>query len=785
MRPESDRRPSVHPMGDLLDDLRVVDLTGGRGRLAARLWADLGAHVVRVDGAPEAREGGSWRRVEEVDLGAFVRAAGVDVLDMDPADAGDRAALDVLLDGADVAMVSDSTWGDADSMVADHPHLVVVSLTACGRTGPGATWPTTELVEQAMAGFMARAGVPELPPVSAPGRMADDMGAVLGVLGGLVALVEVAEGAPGQVVDAASVPALAHCTDMSLPLWSRLAMPPQRVGAGSYPLYRCTDGLARLVLPMSAGEWRALVTWLGSPPEWTGGEWDEPMLGPGARAAILERLPAVFAAGTRDELAAQGDRFGVRITPVLEPAEVLASAHVAERGTFAEVDVAYGIGGRLVASPFSVEGVRRPTRPARHVTEPPSWTARPAPIRDGVDRRRPLEGLRVLEIGTGVAAPEGARMLAEWGAEVIKIESSGRPDFQRTVLGGTMNPAYATVGRGKRSFDVDLTSAEGHALVLDLVAGADVLVENNATGVMDRLGLGWDVLRERTPRLVMVGTQLYGDRGPWAAKKGYGPSARAIGGLTWLWAHDPDAPRGVMTIHPDHLAGRLVAIAALAGLRRRSRTGTGTRIDLAQFEAVILFLAEHYLHESIETGAARPIGNVDPRHAPWGVYRCRDDVDGTESWVAVCVRDDADWSALCAAAPDLAVDRAWDDERIRVGQRHDVDAAMTAWVATQEADAVERLLVDAGVPVSRLLHPRLLVDHPVYRHWGWPAAVDQPGIGDLLLEGPALEGSRMGRPSVVAAPLLGADTADIAERILGLDPARVARLRAEGVLGTG
>ena len=769
-------------MGELLDDLRVVDLTGGHGRLAARIFADLGAQVLRLEGAPPDREGGSWRVVDGVDLGAFVRSAGVDIVESDPGSTVDRDALDTLLGGADVALVSDDTWGDPESLVDDHPHLAVVVFTACGRVG-AAAWPTTELVEQAMAGFMIRAGVPELPPVSAPGRMADDMGAVLGVLGALVALVEVADGAPGQVVDVSSVLALAHCTDMSLPLWSTLGMAPQRVGAGSYPLYECTDGLARLVLPMSSGEWRSLITWLGSPAEWTGGEWDEPMLGPAARAAILERLPAMFAAGTREELAAQGDRLGVRITPVLTPAEVLGSEHVAARDTFAEVEVTGAVSGRLVASPVSVEGERPAPRPARRIDDLPTWSVRPAPTSDRTGRSRPLEGLRVLEIGTGVAAPEGARMLAEWGAEVIKIESSARPDFQRTVLGGTINPAYVTVGRGKRSFDVDLTTEEGRALVLDLVAIADVLVENNATGVMERLGLGWDVLRERNPRLVMVGTQLYGARGPWAAKKGYGPSARAIGGLTWLWAHGPDTPRGVMTIHPDHLAGRLVAISALAGLRQRARTGSGTRIDLAQFEAVILFLAEHYLHESIEPGAAQPMGTIDPRHAPWGVYRCRDDEGGIEAWVAICVRDDADWESLCRIAPDeFAVD-AWACEATRVGERSAVDAAVTRWVASRDARSIERQLVDAGVPASRLLHPRLLADHPVYRHWGWPAPIEQPGIGPLLLEGAALEGSRMGRPSVRPAPLLGADTDAIAISLLGLDPPRVAELRAAGVLG--
>jgi len=764
-------------MSDLCADLRVVDLTGARGALAGRLLADLGAEVVRLESDPDDDEGRSWRIVDGVDLGMFVRTAGVDILGDD---ATETERLDALLAGADVVLVS---GGDPHRLLVDHPHLVVVALTALGLDGPCARWHTTELVEQALAGYILRAGVPELPPVSAPGRMAEDMGAVMGVLGALLAQREVDAGGPGQVVDVAAVMALAHCTDMSLPLWSQLSMPPQRVGAGSYPLFACTDGLARLVLPMSAPEWRSLIDWLGSPPEWTGGEWDEPMLGPDARAELLARLPAMFASGTRDDLAAQGDRCGVRITPVLTPAEVLASEHVAARRTFAPVPVGGSATGMLVASPWSVDGIRPMPKPPRSIESPPDWSPRPAPAHPP-SGTRPLDGVRVLEIGTGVAAPEGARMLAEWGADVIKVESSRRPDFQRTVLGGTMNPAYATVGRGKRSFDVDLTTEEGRALVLELVGTADVVVENNATGVLARLGLGWEVLRARNPRLVLVGTQLYGDRGPWAAKKGYGPSARAIAGLTWLWAHGPESPRGVMTIHPDHLAGRLVAIGALAGLRTVRRTGTGRRIDLAQFEAVLLFLAEQYLHESLESGAARPVGNVDPRHAPWGVYRTRDD-DGVESWVAVCIGDDTEWEALATAWPEHLADPKWSTEAQRVADRAAIDTAMARWAADLDATEVAARLQAMGIPAAPLLHPRTIVEHPQYLHRGWPAAVEQPGSGPLLLEGPALEGSVMGRPTTTAAPPLGADTTAIARDLLGLDEGRIAGLRAAGVLGPG
>lgn len=388
----------------------------------------------------------------------------------------------------------------------------------------------------------------------------------------------------------------------------------------------------------------------------------------------------------------------------------------------------------------------------------------------------------MIEIGTGVAAPEGARWFADWGADVIKIEHSSRPDFQRTVMGGTMNPAFVTVARNKRVFGVDPSTERGRELLLELVTHADVLVENNATGVLDRLGIGWDRLHAANPSLVLVDTQLYGDRGPWAQRKGYGPIARAAGGLTWFWAHGPDAPRGVMSIHPDHLGGRLVAIAALAGLESVDRDGVGHRIDIAQFEAVCGLLAEMLASESLVPGSAVPHGNVHPDHAPWGLHRCADD-DGAESWLAVCVRDDDDWRALTTIAADAITPRPeWATVAGRLADRGEIDAAIGAWLANRSAAETEVALQEAGVPAGRALHPAILVDHPLYVGREFCVEVDQPDYGPLLLEGPAFASAGMGPALVGPAPSPAQHTVEIARDLLGLDPAEIVALQGIGVL---
>ncbi len=770
----------------LLDTIRVVDLTGGNGGFAGRLLADLGAEVVRIEDPsantgrgrlPQAADGTSLHHLHR-NLGKTIVAV--------PLGSDDgRRALDGLLAGADIALCSgDLPTVDPAVLHDRHPHLVVVSIRPFGATGSYASWRSTELVAQSLAGAVYRAGVADLPPVAAPGAYAEDVGAAVGAMAALIALWQVRDGGHGQLVDLSTVLALAQCMDMSLPLWSLMRMDQTRAGAGLYPLFECTDGLARLVLPMSPADWRSLIVWLGSPPEWSGAAWEQPMLGPDERAAIMERLPARFAGSTRAEIAADGDAAGLRVTPVLTPGEVLTNEHVTARATFVQTPIGNSAAiGSVVAGMFGVDGQRSTAAP--HPLEPrpaPSWPARARPTNAPPRVALPLTGIRVLEVGSGVAAPEAGRVLAEWGADVIKIETLRRADFQRRVMGGEMNPAFATPNRNKRALAVDLGTAEGQALVHRLLPQIDVVIENNAAGVIERLGLGWDELVRHNPRIVLVGSQLYGDRGPWAAKKGYGPSARAIGGLTWLWAHGPDAPRGVMTIHPDHLAGRLVALGALAGLLARDRNGTGCRLDVAQFEAVSTLIGDLLLAESLQPGAARPTGNSSPKHAPWGLYRCADDATGAESWLALCVTDDATWSSLLGVGP-AALDRVdWATQAARRADAEQLDDVLSDWLRSVDAATIEAALQQAGVPAGQVLHPRLQAEHPFYVERGYPTELDQPDCGRLVVEGPAFTAGRMGVPRCAPAPRIGEHTAEVLVELLGLDHAELGRLADVGAI---
>ncbi len=275
--------------------------------------------------------------------------------------------------------------------------------------------------------------------------------------------------------------------------------------------------------------------------------------------------------------------------------------------------------------------------------------ARARPATTGDPRPLPLAGVRVIEFGMAAVVPEVCGVLSELGAEVIKIESSVHPDVLRQTGFGHLNQGFAFNAecRGRKSVALDLTTEEGRALTLELCAGADVVAENQRGGVMERLGLGYDDVRALNPRVVYASSQGYGRGGPFGEMPAYGPLNNGFAGLHLLWNH-PDAPYPCATglNHPDHIVGKLLALAVIAALDHRDRTGEGQHLDMAQTEGAAFLLGDVYLDDGLGTPRL-PIGNAHPHMAPHGVYPAApnavDDERGGDRWVAISVRDDAAW----------------------------------------------------------------------------------------------------------------------------------------------
>jgi crotonobetainyl-CoA:carnitine CoA-transferase CaiB-like acyl-CoA transferase len=392
----------------------------------------------------------------------------------------------------------------------------------------------------------------------------------------------------------------------------------------------------------------------------------------------------------------------------------------------------------------------------------------------------PFEGLRVLDFGIGAAGVEAGRFFSEWGADVLKVESTAQLDFLRVTVGSMMNPLFASSSRTKRSVGINSRTPEGLELVHRLVELSDVLIENSRAGALDRIGLGWERLHDVNPRLIMLSSQLLGSRGPWSGWAGYGPNVGAVAGLTYLWNHpeDGDPPVGVSTIYPDHLIGRLLALAGAAALHERNRTGIGVHVEVAQFEAVIGMMGDILLAESLESGSAAPQGNRRERGVPWGVYAC----SGMDSWLAVTVRSDAEWSRLVEALdrPEWTAGLDTHDERLR--RRTEIDDALSLWARGRQASEAMAHLQGHGIAAAAVHSPLDQLDDPQIAFRGFLRPVDQPELGTVIFEGPAFVGDALPQPIVRRAPRLGEHTRVVCGELLGLTNAEMEDLFARGVL---
>ena len=788
-----------------LEGLRVVDLADEKGELCGRLLADLGADVIRV----EPPEGAISRRLppfvppvgsadaedhaanDASSLYFAVRNAGKRGVTLDIGTATGRERLHELLSSADIFIESFAPGTLArnelhpNSLRERYPKLVLVSITDFGQTGPYRDYRGTDMIGFAMGGMMHRAGIFAKPPIVAPGALAYDAVGVTAAYAALLAIFKQLNTGLGQHVDVSVMESVANLSDWALPSYSVMKNAAPRSGTGIYTLYRCSDGFIRMII-LVEHHWRALLDWIGNPEE----------LRDPALNAFIARLmkmdvivPAIegfFRDKKKVDVAREAQSRGIPATPLLRPSEVLSNEHTLERGSFRRLEVAKGLEAEIQSGFFTIDGERvgpRKRPPILGEDNDGAFGAGFEPTEDNPSSAsHPLEGLRVLDFGVGAVGVEVGRLLAEYGADVIKIETRQAPDFIRTILSSYMNPPFASSSRSKRSFGVNLKTEEGRDLLKQLVRTADVAIENNGTGVMDRLGLGATALHEINPRIVSFSSQMVGSYGPWKDWIGYGPNTHPVSGMQHLWNYpeDEDRPAGSTNVYPDHFVGRLGAFAVLAGLIQRRRSGRGLHADAAQFEAAIALLSDLMAQESLAPGSVKPLGNASSRGAPWGCYRC----EGEDDWCIVNVRSDSEWQGLRTALGDPAwakdPELAATEGRIRA--RDSIDRRLEDWTSKRSSRKVMEALQSHGVPAGMVAHAGTHFEDPHLAARGYPQPIEQPGIGPVVLEGPAFRGTDLPDPIVFQAPKLGEHTRQIASELLGLSDAKISELIETGIL---
>ncbi|HEV8711770.1 MAG TPA: CoA transferase [Candidatus Binatia bacterium] len=399
----------------------------------------------------------------------------------------------------------------------------------------------------------------------------------------------------------------------------------------------------------------------------------------------------------------------------------------------------------------------------------------------------PLADVKILDLMWAMAGPAATRMLADYGATVVRVESTRRFDATRTVgpfHRGQPSPEssglFYNMNTGKHMLTLDLAKEAGRAVMLDLVRWADVVTEAFSPKAMRAWGFDYESLRQVKPDIIMLSTCLMGQSGPLAQFAGFGNLAAAISGFTNLAGWPDRPPAGPFGAYTDYIAPWFNAAAILAALDYRHRTGQGQHIDLSQAEASLHFLGPALLDYTVNDRVWQRDGNRDLSYAPHGIYPAA----GTDRWIAIAVTNNEQWQALCAVMgrPDLLRDERCATPSGRLAQQAELDAQVAAWTKDQDLFHAEAALQAHGVPASAVRTLHELSTDPQLVHRGHFVELAHPTHGKTTVEGSRFRLSRTPAQISGSAATLGRDNQYVLQTILGYSEEQITELVAAGVL---
>ncbi len=774
--PQPGSTPVTVPNHGALHGLRVVE----RGRTTAaayagKVLADLGAEVVKLED-PDGDPARSQRPLYEASEDRMTSARFV-YLNTGKrsvcADGGPTDVLTRLCGQADVLVTDETTHADVP---ADLPKgLVWCAISPFGISGPYAGYQGIHLTSfhSGGEGQLIPSGLgwelfPYRPPVQLGSDMADfDTGATAAVAI-LAACLRQRRSGLGEQIDVSAQEAQLTLNRTRLSRFNHdgieLRRGPSAYGIGG--MIRCRDGYVQLVGPRDE-HWERLI---GVPEAGTLALTESSADDPAALAARRGRaLREWCAARNKEEVTRILSAAGCPVGGYATPCEMLASPQLADRGFFQQISQP-GLGSiALPGVPYRLSKTPVRLQPAPALGSDTGFAPRstdPLPVESSGSR--PLDGIRVADFTWAAAGPYATLLLALLGAEVIRVESSRRVDparrgFMQDYGGLNRSPNFDELNLNKRSFVIDLTQTAGLELVKRLVAASDVVVDNFRPGVMARYGLDAATLLAERPDLIVASSSANGSTGPEAAGAGLASIFGATGGLGEQTGYT-DGPPSEVGESTDYRSANALAIAVLAAVIHRQRTGEGQAIDLASREAVIATAPDALLAHLAGVDWLPRIGNEHRRFSPHALYPCA----GTDEWIALAIRDACEWRALCELLdrPDWV--GTFPTLQARASEKERIDDAISAWTQQRTSYDAFHLLQERGIPACPSFTNKTLAKDPHLAARNVFIEVDHPEIGrHLVMRAPwilAEAECSIERPG----PLLGQDNAYVLEHILGI-----------------
>lgn len=807
----------LEPSGPLaLAGIRVLEVgTGSALAYAGKLFADFGAEVIKVeDGAGDALRhlppllaaaGQAPQSALNAWLSTNKRSVTLRGRSIEEHAWLSRLAMtcDVVLDaralrqGVEI-LAHPVCRRSADMESAKAP--IEVYLTWFGESGPYSQFTGSDAVCRALAGAVHGSGAVAGPP-HLPHDMQTGIVAGLGAFSSAVAaLLGASDGSRRYVLSIHE--AAFTVVEMEAGMVQDGRHPQARLGVnrfctthpgGIYPTKEGWIGLFAHTLP----QWSALCVAIGRPEL----AHDARFVSGPTRITYADEIDAFLQPALLTRTAGEwfellgSSKFPAVLVPTMD--ELLAQKVHRERAAFVPVTSgATRFEGVGVPFPLGDAGPLRGGVAAQKGAHDDHFRTEAA-LAGAAGRTRAVEGLaplrklRVIDLTMGWAGPLAARTLADFGAEVIKVEGTQYPDWWR----GThfteefyqqrlyeKNSNFALMNRNKLGVTLDLAHPEGREAFLALVKSADMVIENYSTEVLPKLGLDYACLRQVNERLVMVSMPAFGIGNEWSRVRAYGGTLEQASGLPHHtgFAHNP--PSLTSYAYGDPIGGWNAGAAALLALLVQARTGKGRHVNLSQVECMLPLAAPFLIEQSLCGKTSPRQGNDHPVFAPHNIYPCA----GEDAWMVVSVADDAQWNSLADVlqAPELRQDPALSVVAGRRAQREKIDAVIAAWTRQRPADEAMHLLQRAGVGAGVVKPIGSVLEDPHLRSRGFFQKVQRAHLGEYLATTPWFRESEQPLAISRVAPTLGEHSREVFSRVIGLTQAQMDALEKSGITGT-
>ena len=787
------------------------------------ILGDLGADVIKI----EPPEGSASRRLgpfldniadPERSLQFYAYNRNKRSVVIDPRKHEDQALLVDLIRGADIVLESSPPgWLSGcgfnfEAMCALNPTLVHVVVSPFGVDGPAAGRVANDLTLSALGGQVGLQGSPDRAPVRVSIPQAWHHASAQGAAAAVIALTRMQTTGRPQFVDLSAQCAVTWTMMNAMDAHAVQGYEFERMGSTVQmgtravdPVFACADGY--LVALPTGSVLNALIGHMAADDlldtDWLTEDWESfdarMMMGEEmrfSREEVRDTFTRFFALHNKQELFTLGYEAGVTLAPINTVADLVEFEQLSAREAWEPVTLPNGqqaltpgIFAKLSESPLAL---RRP--PPRLNEQGPEIRAevaqgirsRPTPPATPSGADYPFEGIKVLDLTWVIAGPASVRYLSDHGATVIKVESEQRPDGLRLLgpvrgePGWNSSHFYGEMNAGKMCLQLHLKEPRALEILQQLVAWADVLIENWAPGATARLGIDYQSCRAHNPDLIMVSTSLMGQYGPYAGLAGFGYHAAGMAGFYEVTGWPDLPPHGPWMAYTDVIAPHFITAMVAAALDHRRRTGKGQHIDAAQFEMALQFLTPEILDAQANGFVATRLGNRKRDAAPQGVYPCA----GEDQWVAIAVDTDEQWAALVAILghPDWACRAELTTTPGRLDHHDQIDRELAEWTRPQTPHAVMDRLTAEGVPAGAVQRSKDLAEDPQYAHRGFHHFLDHPVLGRVPYAGnqfriPGYLGGPT-RPS----PLLGEHNHEVLAGILGFSEAEIDELIEAGVV---